>query len=74
MGARSFLIAYNLYIQTANEIAGPVACEMINLAASQGEREGKMSQPDITAARAIARELRASNGGLRGVKALGMMG
>jgi glutamate formiminotransferase len=40
---------------------------------SAGERDGKLSQPNITAARAIARDLRASNGGLRGVKALGMI-
>jgi glutamate formiminotransferase len=65
VGARSFLIAYNLYIQQASEAVGH--------AASAGERNGKQSQPNIAAARAIARDLRASNGGLRGVKALGMI-
>jgi glutamate formiminotransferase / 5-formyltetrahydrofolate cyclo-ligase len=45
VGARSFLIAYNVHLL----------------------------QPDVTAARAIARDIRASNGGLHGVKALGVL-
>lgn len=45
VGARNFLIAYNVYLR--------------------GQ--------DIAAARAIAREIRASNGGLDGVKALGVL-
>ncbi len=45
VGARSFLIAYNIHLQ----------------------------QPDITAARAMARDIRASNGGLHGVKAIGVL-
>ncbi|OJV41319.1 MAG: glutamate formimidoyltransferase [Acidobacteriales bacterium 59-55] len=45
VGARSFLIAYNIHLH----------------------------QPDISAARAIAREIRASNGGLQGVKAIGVV-
>jgi glutamate formiminotransferase len=45
VGARKFLIAYNLYLE----------------------------RPDVTAARAIARALRASNGGLEGVKAMGVL-
>jgi glutamate formiminotransferase len=45
VGARSFLIAYNIHLQ----------------------------RPDISAARAIARDIRASNGGLHGVKAIGVM-
>jgi glutamate formiminotransferase len=45
VGARSFLIAYNIHLQ----------------------------QPDIAAARAIARDIRASNGGLHGVKAIGVL-
>lgn len=45
VGARNFLIAYNIHLQ----------------------------QPDISAARAIAREIRASNGGLQGVKAIGVV-
>jgi glutamate formiminotransferase len=50
VGARRFLIAYNIYL------AGPDA-----------------GQPaDITAARAIARAIRASAGGLHGVKAIGV--
>jgi glutamate formiminotransferase len=45
VGARKFLIAYNLYLV----------------------------RPDVTAARAIARALRASSGGLDGVKAMGVL-
>ena len=45
VGARSFLIAYNVHLR----------------------------RPDVTAARAIARDIRASNGGLHGVKALGVL-
>ncbi len=45
VGARSFLLAYNVHLH----------------------------QPDITAARAIARDIRAANGGLHGVKALGLL-
>jgi glutamate formiminotransferase len=32
-----------------------------------------LREPDVTAARAIARDIRASNGGLHGVKALGVL-
>ena len=45
VGARKFLIAYNLYLD----------------------------RPDVTAARAIAKALRAANGGLHGVKAMGVL-
>jgi glutamate formiminotransferase len=45
VGARQFLIAYNIYLASA----------------------------DITAARAIARAIRAAGGGLHGVKALGVL-
>ncbi len=45
VGARKFLIAYNLYLD----------------------------RPDVTAARAIAKALRASSGGLDGVKAMGVL-
>jgi glutamate formiminotransferase len=45
LGARKFLIAYNIYLQA----------------------------PDVAAARAIARDVRASGGGLYGVKAMGVM-
>jgi len=45
VGARRFLIAYNLYLDTA----------------------------DVAKARAIAREIRASGGGLTGVKAMGVL-
>jgi glutamate formiminotransferase len=45
VGARSFLIAYNIHLR----------------------------EPDIAAARAIARDIRAANGGLHGVKAIGVL-
>jgi glutamate formiminotransferase / 5-formyltetrahydrofolate cyclo-ligase len=45
VGARKFLIAYNLYLE----------------------------RPDVSAARAIAKALRGSNGGLNGVKAMGVL-
>ena len=45
VGARRFLIAYNIYLDTAN----------------------------VTTARAIAKEIRASAGGLSGVKAMGVL-
>jgi glutamate formiminotransferase len=44
VGARSFLIAYNVHLK----------------------------ESDISAARAIARDIRAANGGLQGVKAIGV--
>ncbi len=45
VGARKFLVAYNIYFDS----------------------------PDVAAVRAIAREIRAASGGLRGVKALGLL-
>ena len=45
VGARKFLIAYNIYLESN----------------------------DVAAARAIAREIRASSGGLLGVKAMGVL-
>jgi glutamate formiminotransferase len=45
VGARRFLVAYNIYFDSA----------------------------DVAVARAIAREIRAANGGLKGVKALGVL-
>ena len=49
VGARPFLIAYNLYIA------------------------GNGGAPDVSLARTVARELRASGGGLQGVKAMGVL-
>lgn len=66
VGARSFLIAYNVYIQSAG-----LSLE----AAENGQAHALPMQPDIAAARAIARDIRdarVSNGGLRGVKAIGV--
>jgi glutamate formiminotransferase len=63
VGARSFLIAYNVYLHDH-----PLSGE--NPTLSDDNHDGRKAQPNITAARAIAR---ASNGGLRGVKALGLI-
>jgi glutamate formiminotransferase len=45
VGARKFLVAYNIYFDS----------------------------PDVAMARAIAREIRAASGGLKGVKAIGVL-
>lgn len=65
VGARSFLIAYNVYIRQPGVDEG-----------SGGNGHALPLQPDIASARAIARDIRdirASNGGLHGVKAIGVM-
>lgn len=49
VGARKFLIAYNIYLEPVNGMA------------------------DVAVARAIAKDIRAANGGLYGVKAMGVM-
>jgi glutamate formiminotransferase / 5-formyltetrahydrofolate cyclo-ligase len=56
VGARRFLIAYNIYLKPA--------ARTNHLPAS--------AQPEISAVRAIARAIRASDGGLHGVKAIGV--
>ena len=55
VGARSFLIAYNIYLRS-----------------DQGGETTDRRRLDVAAARAIARDLRASSGGLPAVKALGL--
>ena len=60
VGARSFLIAYNIFLASPRPA---------------GQAEGVLpaaAQADIAAARAIARAIRASAGGLHGVKAIGV--
>ena len=52
VGARSFLIAYNIYLDPEPGAAQP---------------------PDVSIARAIARDIRASRGGMHGVKAIGVL-
>ena len=61
VGARQFLIAYNLYLDAAEptaQSAGTVP---------------QSAQAGIAAARSIARAIRASAGGMHGVKAIGVM-
>jgi len=60
VGARRFLVAYNIYLETAK----PAGHSSTDLPAA--------AQADIAAARAIARAIRASAGGLHGVKAIGV--
>jgi glutamate formiminotransferase / 5-formyltetrahydrofolate cyclo-ligase len=55
VGARKFLIAYNVYLKRRD--------------AAWPERR----EADVSVARAIAKDIRASNGGLLGVKAMGVM-
>jgi glutamate formiminotransferase len=58
VGARRFLIAYNIYLDSPHGTdAGGLP---------------QAAQANVTAARAIARAIRASGGGMHGVKALGV--
>jgi glutamate formiminotransferase len=69
VGARSFLIAYNFYIE-------PAGLSLAASAGGNGEEHGPSAQADIAAARAIARDIRdgrAASGGLHGVKAIGVV-
>ena len=69
VGARNFLIAYNVYLEQSSSV---------DLAAGEDGRtvprksHRAAHQPDIASARAIARDIRASNGGMYGVKAIGV--
>jgi glutamate formiminotransferase len=56
VGARKFLIAYNIYLNS-----------------SDVARAAGGSSADVSVARSIAKEIRASNGGLFGVKAMGVV-
>ena len=66
VGARAFLIAYNVYL--ARDATRWAAQEMTAVHGRLPEHTG----PDVAAARAIARDLRASSGGLQGIKAIGV--
>jgi glutamate formiminotransferase len=57
VGARRFLIAYNIYLATP---------------ANKARTLPAVAQSEIAAARAIAKAIRASAGGLHGVKAIGV--
>ncbi len=58
VGARKFLIAYNIYL--ASDATG-------------GDVNGHGGAPDVGLARAIAKEIRAVNGGPFGLKAMGVV-
>lgn len=66
VGARPFLIAYNTYLRPLQDPGKEVPH-----ARSVPGREPKSAE--ISAARAIAREIRASSGGMQGVKAIGLV-
>jgi len=69
VGARRFLIAYNIFLAVAGEQAGARSGAG---AAGPGSSLPGSAQADVTAARAIARAIRASAGGMHGVKAIGL--
>ena len=64
VGSRPFLIAYNVYLQTAEGAGSRETMTAVHRGPSAME---------VSAARAIAREIRASSGGMQGVKALGVV-
>jgi glutamate formiminotransferase len=75
VGARKFLIAYNIYLAAGVYLAaGASLAAGAYLAAGASPASGAASQAaDVSMARAIAREVRASGGGLYGVKAMGVL-
>jgi glutamate formiminotransferase len=66
VGARQFLIAYNIYLAGGN----PPATGKEAARAGRGTANGAA---EVGMARAIAKEIRASSGGLMGVKAMGVV-
>jgi len=75
VGARSFLIAYNVYIEPAG-LSLAASGDGDGAVGGNGAAQAVPAQPDIAAARAIARDIRdarATHGGLRGVKAIGVL-
>jgi glutamate formiminotransferase / 5-formyltetrahydrofolate cyclo-ligase len=85
VGARPFLIAYNIYLAEAGVAPEPPTGRLQEAAGRQqrhrerAQRGGAQApvQPAnvpaaLAAARAIAREIRASGGGMQGVKAIGV--
>ncbi len=71
VGSRPFLIAYNVYLGPAAFPGGAPFESGSSRPSAAGHRHP--SPAEISAARAIAREIRASSGGMQGVKALGMV-
>ncbi len=79
VGARSFLIAYNIYLEQATPGYRAPGDELILSSARVSGGNSKqgveiaLQPPDVSVARAIARDIRASNGGMHGVKAIGVI-
>lgn len=71
VGSRPFLIAYNVYLgAAAHTSASPFE---VPVSSSPASSRRSPSAGEISAARAIAREVRASSGGMQGIKALGLV-
>ena len=82
VGARSFLIAYNIYLEQLGATASHDTqhqsdpCSRID---DESNRKNEFQRalaaqpPDVSVARAIAREIRASAGGMHGIKAIGVV-
>lgn len=73
VGARRFLIAYNIYLESSEAGASPESGTPPGSLPREAHELHPSLQADITAARAIARAIRASAGGMHGVKAIGVM-
>jgi glutamate formiminotransferase len=79
VGARSFLIAYNIYLEQLSAASYKDLSHKTRMAAggdsqqAEAVRVGEAAAPDVSAARAIARDIRASNGGMHGIKAIGVV-
>jgi glutamate formiminotransferase len=82
VGARSFLIAYNIYLEQPTIAAqrAPGGRLVTGSAQPLESAQGSDSHvatvlqlPDVSVARAIARDIRASNGGMHGIKAIGVV-
>ena len=72
VGARRFLIAYNIYLEASDPAPESDADSGLDHSARDARTPHPPPQTDITAARAIARAIRASSGGMHGVKAIGV--
>jgi glutamate formiminotransferase len=75
VGARSFLIAYNIFVEAAGHAGATATARARGIvedptAADESGVHYIPMQPEVAAARAIARDIRAANGGLHGVKAI----
>ena len=82
VGARSFLIAYNIYLEqlSVSEYSQNHRGSNVSSINKDNEQQGielQLDSPplpaDVSVARAIARDVRASGGGMHGIKAIGVV-